>query len=200
MGAGAVAVYRSEVELSIPMQEQAFAAFVEANRERAVRLAFRLLGGDRAAAEDVAQNALLRAHGGLARFRGDATLDTWFYRILLREIQRHRRWRAVRRLWSGDAARAPEPVDERAPGDPLLRRRIVDALERLSDAQRQAFVLVHLEGVSIADAAAVMGRATGTVKSHLHRALESLRRDLAGARDDDAKPTERTEESGESLP
>lgn len=160
-----------------PMEAAAFAAFVEARRERAVRLAYRLLAGDQAAAEDVAQNAFLRAHGALARFRGDASIDTWFFRILVREVQRYRRWRSLR-AWVG-LERAPEPSHTRAPGDPGLRARIVAALERLSPAQREVFVLVHLEEQSVAEAAAVLGKAIGTVKSHLHRALEALRRELA---------------------
>jgi RNA polymerase sigma-70 factor (ECF subfamily) len=168
------------------MDARAFAAFVESRRERALRTAFRLLGGDEAAAQDVAQNAFVRAHRGLASFRGESSLDTWFFRILVREAQRHRRWQAVRRLFAGDPSEAPEPVDPRPVGDPALRRRIARALERLPRGQREAFVLVHLEEQTIVEAAAVLGKAVGTVKSHLHRALASLRRELAdlGAKKD----------------
>lgn len=155
-----------------------FAAFVDARRDGAFRLAFRLLGGDRAAAEDVAQNAFLRAHRALARFRGESAIDTWFYRIVVREVQRHRRWRAVRRLWSAPVDDVREPADESPPGDAWLRRRIAAALERLSRTQREVFVLVHVEGHSVTDVAAILGKAVGTVKSHLHRALSSLRDDL----------------------
>src|SRR5688572_15882543 len=97
-----------------------FAAFVEAHGNRAVRLAYRLLGADRAAAEDVAQEAFARAHGAFAEFRGDSAIDTWFFRILVREAQRHRRWLRVRRLWGGDAASAPEPADQRPRADPWV--------------------------------------------------------------------------------
>ena len=162
-----------------PMETAAFAAFVEARRERAVRVAYRMLAGDQDAAEDVAQNAFLRAHRALAGFRGESSLDTWFYRILVREVQRHRRWRGLRQIFVGGAEQAPEPADERATADPGLRRRIRDALERLSPAQREVFVLIHLEEQSVAETAAVLGKAIGTVKSHLHRALESLRHELA---------------------
>lgn len=156
-----------------------FPAFVESRRERTVRLAFRLLGGDQTAAEDVAQNAFLRAHRALASFREESSLDTWFYRIVVREADRHRRWRAVRRLWNGDPEDAPEPIDDRETGDPVLRRRIAAALRQLSPLQRRTFVLVHLEGFTVVETAAILGRAVGTVKSHLHRALDRLRADLA---------------------
>jgi len=162
-----------------PMEAEAFAAFVEARRERAVRVAYRMLAGDEAAAEDVAQNAFLRAYRALAGFRGESSIDTWFYRILVREVQRHRRWQAVRQLFGGDAEHAQPQADARAIGDPGLRRRIGLALARLTPAQREAFVLIHLEELTVAETAAVLGKAIGTVKSHLHRALESLRHELA---------------------
>jgi RNA polymerase sigma-70 factor (ECF subfamily) len=164
---------------SLAFSTTAFDALVARRRDDAVRVAYRLLDGDQAGAEDVAQNAFLRAYRALPGFRGDARLDTWFYRILVREAQRHRRWRAVRHLWTREDTAVPEPVDERPAGDPGLRRRITAALARLSSAQREVFVLVHLEGFTTVEAAEILGKATGTVKSHLHRALETLRRELA---------------------
>jgi len=162
-----------------PVSTAVFDEFVAAHRDEAVRLAYRLAGGDQAAAEDIAQNAFLRAYRALRGFRGEARLDTWFYRILVREGHRHRRWQAVRRLWAGDPHPAPEPADPRASAEPGLRRRIVAALAGLTHAQREAFVLVHLEGFSVTETAEILGKAPGTVKSHLHRALASLRRALA---------------------
>lgn len=158
--------------------ELRFAAFVDAHRERARRLAWRLVGGDDAAADDVAQEAFVRAWLGLARFRGDASLGTWFYRILVRQAAQHRRWRGLRELWGGlgnpDAA-DPRP---RPDGDPALRARIQAALAGLPRGQREAFVLVHLEEFTVAETAEILGKAVGTVKSHLHRALTALRREL----------------------
>ena len=68
-------------------REERFRAPVGLHQERAVGLAWRLLGGDRSAAEDVAQDAFLRAYRGLSRFREESTLDTWFYRILVQRLQ-----------------------------------------------------------------------------------------------------------------
>jgi len=159
--------------------ELRFAAFVETHRERARRVAWRLVGGDDAAAEDVAQDAFVRAWLGLPRFRGEASLGTWFYRILVRQAAQHRRWRRLRELWGGlgtpDAA-DPRP---RAGGDPALRARIEAALARLPQGQREVFVLVHLEEFTVSETAEILGKAVGTVKSHLHRALAALRRELA---------------------
>jgi RNA polymerase sigma-70 factor (ECF subfamily) len=159
--------------------EHRFDTFVREHRDRAIGLAWRLLDGDKAAAEDVVQEAFVRAYRGLGRFREEASLSTWFYRILVNEAQRHRRWRWVRERFGGELpADAPDPRGEAA-GDPHLRRRVADALGALPRGQREAFVLVHLEGFTVRDTARITGRAEGTIKSHLHRALASLRGRLA---------------------
>jgi RNA polymerase sigma-70 factor, ECF subfamily len=163
--------------------DERFSAFVGTHRERARRLAYRLVGGDEAAADDVAQEAFVRAYAALDRFREDAMLSTWFYRILVRQAQSYRRWRAVRDAWTGlwsGEARDPAPVPA---GDPGLRRRIGTALAALTRSQREPFILVHLEGFTVREAAAVLRKPEGTVKSHLHRALRALRTELADLRE-----------------
>lgn len=157
--------------------DERFAVFAMEHQDRALRLALRLLAGDRAAAEDVVQDAFIRAQRGLGDFRGEARISTWFDRILIREVYRHfrrpwRRWLAGED--PGDHARPTPPPG----GDPLLRGRIEAALERLSVNQRTVFVLVHLEGHTVFETAALLGRSPGTVKSHLHRALTRLRSEL----------------------
>ena len=81
--------------------EQRFSAFVATHRDRARRVAWRLLGGDESAAEDVAQDVFVKAYRALGRFREDSKLETWFYRILVRQAHNHRRWRALRRRRRG---------------------------------------------------------------------------------------------------
>ena len=174
-----IAADRIAIGPAVAISSDPFTAFVQTRREQAVRVAYRLVGGDRAAAEDIAQNAFLRAHRALPRFRGTSTLDTWFYRILVREAHRYRRRRLLRQLFGSEPAEKFEPIDPRPEGDPLLRRRITEAMSKLSPAQREAFVLVHLEDISLAECASILGKAVGTVKSHLHRALETLRHELA---------------------
>lgn len=160
-----------------------FVRFVAANRERARRMAWRLVGGDDAAADDVTQDALVAAYAGLDRFRDEAALSTWFHRILVRQARAHRRWRAVRVLWGGLGGEgpedAPEPTAATAQRDPFLQRRIAQALDRLPRGQREVFVLVHFEGFTVVETAQVLAKAEGTVKSHLQRALQALRAELA---------------------
>ncbi len=159
-----------------------FQAFVASHRARAVRMAWRLVGGDAGAAEDVVQDSFLNAYKALPGFRGDASLETWFYRILVRRAANHRRWRGLRTFWNtpyeADVADPrPDPI-----GDLGLRRRIELALDGLTRRQREAFVLVHLEGWTVREAAELMGSPVGTVKSHLHRALLKLRQELGDLR------------------
>ena len=163
--------------------ERRFTAFVVTHRDRARRVAWRLIGGDEAAAEDVAQEAFVKAYRALGRFREDSRLETWFYRILVRQAHNHRRWSAVRQRWSGGSEEDLADPSAPAPGDPGLRRRIGEALGRLTRRQREAFVLVHLEGFTVSESATLLGKPTGTVKSHLHRALRTLRTELADLQD-----------------
>ena len=157
----------------------AFARFVAAHRDRALRLAWRLAGGDGDAAEDITQDALVRAWRGLDGFRSEAAFGTWFYRILVRQAANHRRWRGLRERFGGwGEADAADPRAE-APGDPAVRARIAKALDALPRGQREVFVLVHLEQFTVSETAAILHKADGTVKSHLARALRALRSALA---------------------
>lgn len=158
-------------------REQLFRAFVTSHRERAVRLAWRLTGGDAAAAEDVVQDAFYKVYKALAQFREESTLATWYYTVLVRQAHKHRRWRAVRERWSH--LWKPERSNPGEPPDPGLRRRIARALDHLPRGQREAFVLVHLEGFTVSEAAELLKKSPGTVKSHLHRGLQTLRTALA---------------------
>jgi len=169
------------VELEL---EQRFRLFVASHRERARRLAWRLVGGDDAAAEDVIQDAFIKAYRALGRFREEASLATWFYRIVVHQAHDYCRWRTVRETWSALWYGKLPSSSEQESGDPLLRRRIANALAQLSHNQREAFVLVHLEGFSVREAAACMDKPEGTVKSHLHRALLTLRSELADLAED----------------
>ena len=158
-------------------REVLFERLVADHQDRALRLALRFVSGDRAAAEDIVQEAFIRAHRGLSKFRGDAKLSTWFDRILIREAYRHHR-RPWRRWLQGES---PELHLEQAPGaegDPWLRSRVESALKALSTNQRLVFVLVHVEGHTVSEVADLMQRSPGTVKSHLHRALTALRKEL----------------------
>ena len=165
-------------------RQSAFRRFIETEQRHAVTLAWRLLGRDMAQAEDVAQRAFLKAWGGLHKFRDDAQIRTWFHRILINEVRSYQRWRLIRRRLWAPASAADRIGKEAAEGDFALRERINSAVAMLTPAQREVFVLVRLQGLTIHEAATIIGRAQGTIKSHLHRALEHLRTELADLHED----------------
>lgn len=160
------------------ISEEEFSTFFSSNIDRSHRLAWRLLGGDDTAAEDVVQDAFVRAFRSLSSFRGDSSIDTWFYRILVRTAQNQNRWQWLRlRRNAGEIDPEDQPDADRG-DDTLLKRRLNRAVARLGRNQRDAFVLVHLEGFTVNDTATLLGKAEGTIKSHLHRALTKLRAEL----------------------
>ena len=129
-----------------------------------------LVLGDRAAAEDVAQDAYVRAFRSWDRFDG-ADVRGWLYTIALRlafnEQRRHRRWlAAIRRI---------EPRPWPGPSDPDLWA----ALSRLDIRTRAALLLNAVDGYSQREIAAMLAVPEGTVASWLSRARAALRADLA---------------------
>lgn len=156
-------------------------ALVRAHRDRAVSLAWRLTG-DRDAAEDIAQEALVRALSTLSRFRGDAAFATWLFRIVVNEARTHargacrrqRRWERQRDADQARCVEAPDPGDTRA--EPL-----VDLMQLLPASQREALALFYLRELPVEDIARVQGAQAGTVRARLCRGRERLR-DLARER------------------
>ncbi|MDP3722862.1 MAG: RNA polymerase sigma factor [Candidatus Omnitrophota bacterium] len=175
-------------------QPDRYAELVDRYQGRAIRLAFSLLGNDDDARE-TSQEAFLKAYRSLGRFRGEAAFSTWLFRIVINECRS--RWRrrarepvATARIGGSPAADEESEgslfVDPEDPGaDPAeqlaqreLARRLSREIARLPMQQRIAFVSHHLHGCSLEETAAVMRRRVGTVKSHLFRATERLRRTL----------------------
>ncbi len=160
----------------------AFDDLVLRHREAVYRLAYRLVGRH-AEADDLCQDAFLRAYRGLRGFRGDARFSTWLTRIVMNLALNARR---------GSARRAAVPLEEAADrpaaaGDGLrsaLRREVRRAVGTLPPRQRQVLVLKVYEGLKFAEIAALAGMTVGTAKATFFQAVRGLRRrlvDLRGA-------------------
>lgn len=153
------------------------AAWQELYRDRydaTVRLAG-LLVGDFRLGEEIAQDAFARLFESLADVKDPAAYLRGTVVNLCRRRIRHAV--VVRRWWS--AASTGRPVAEADPGEHLAQRSAVQAaLRRLPARQREAVVLRYYAGLSDAETAGVMGLSAGTVKTHLHRAMASLARDV----------------------
>lgn len=114
---------------------------------------------------------------GLPGFREEASVSTYLYRIAVHAGIRIRRARSRERSLEGlpeSAAPASPSAEDPADRDALLAR-VREAVLALPDQQRAVFILRHYEGKSVAEAAAILALAPGTVKAHLHQAVAGLR-------------------------
>ena len=150
----------------------AFAGVVDHYDHRLRALAFRLLG-DRDRMDDVLQEVYVKAFRSLPRFKGDAALGTWLYRITYNACMDDlRRQPALAPAGYEDTIADPAA----GPADVAVRRQdLAAALGRLPPDQRTAVLLVDAYGLGYADAAEVLGVAAGTVGSRVSRGRAALR-------------------------
>jgi RNA polymerase sigma-70 factor, ECF subfamily len=126
---------------------------------------------DRALAEDVTQEAFLRAYRFLKSFRGDAKFTSWLFRIT-----RNCAMDAIRARTVHLEKEPPPPV---GPTDPQARLELQTALAAVSEEHREPFLLIEVFGLSYQEAADVLHVRVGTVKSRMHRARLAMMGALA---------------------
>ena len=179
--------------------DAAFEALVERYQARVFRLACRLTSDTDA--PDVLQETFLQVYRHLPSFRGESQFGTWLYRIASNAALMHRRACARRPAESLDMflprfdalgmhAATPAELQVGARADELLDRKFLagkarEAVARLPDLYRDAFVLRDLEEMSTADVARALGVEPATVRQRVHRARLMLRgylSDLAGVK------------------
>ncbi len=161
-------------------EREAFDRLVERYQRDVYRLCYRYLN-DHEDANDLAQEAFLKAWRAIGRFRGDSAFSTWLYRIAVNACLNHR------------ASRRP-PAQELPDGLPDPRggadagvfsqdeaRRVRAAVSRLPEKQRATLILKVYHELTHDEVAEVLGATVGTVKSNLFHALGNLRRLLAEA-------------------
>lgn len=150
-------------------------------------LALRLLR-DRQLAEDITQEALVKAWLGLRSFRGDARFSTWVFRIVhnactdaLRQRSRQPLLATVAEDGEGSVEVAdPGPSPEEQVAERDGRARILAAVDALPIQWRAVIVLRDVHGLSYEEIAVITGAHLGTVKSRLHRARTAVRQSLEG--------------------
>jgi len=145
-------------------------------------------------AEEVTQDAFIRAHRGLSSFRGESAFSTWLYQIAT-NLARNRYWYWWRRKRdksvSLDAPVSADstttlaemiPAEVETPGDITVNRefvrRIGSGMERLGAKHREILILRNIKNQSYEEIAKILGISIGTVKSRIARARESLRSKL----------------------
>ena len=159
--------------------EDAFASLVDAYKDLVFGVISQVVS-DRTRVEDLAQEAFLKVHKGLPRFRGDAKLSTWIYRIV-RNVCADAATRQPPRLASlderdekGRLLREPA-VDDAAFGVLERRDRLEKAIARLSVEQRFLISAHYFAGLQYQELADILNMPVGTVKTTLHRAKQRLR-------------------------
>jgi len=177
------------VRFALQRDGAAFRVIMQRHNQRLYRVA-RAIVHDESEAEDVVQEAYVRAFGSLGQFRGDSTLGTWLTRITLNEaLGRVRRQRPMVDLEVLDAHAAASkivafplmPADsnpERTVAHRQIRQLIERAIDGLPEIFRVVFVMRDVQDMSVEETADLLGLPAATVKTRLHRARRQLRRML----------------------
>ena len=166
----------------------AFQLLVEQHRSMVYRVAYQFAGNHHDA-EDIAQEVFIKVYRSLDRFRRDAQLSSWMYRIVMNACIDHRR----RHSPAGAAPFGEEaehkmlntPEETPGPEDRAYAGELGQVLEaeigKLPKGQRIVFVMRHHQGLKLSEIAVSLGLAEGTVKRQLHAAVHRLRQALSDA-------------------
>jgi RNA polymerase sigma-70 factor (ECF subfamily) len=135
---------------------------------------------DHAAVDDLVQDVFVKILSKMGKFRGEASLKTWIYRLAVNHIidvnRRHKWWR-----WLGMETVESHPSEDN-PGRDIehdeTSRLLRTALDGLSERHRSVIVLHYFESLPVGEIAAVLGITPGTVKSRLHYARNRLAQEL----------------------
>ena len=137
-------------------------------------------GRDETEAEDVLQTAYLKVVSGKAHFEGRSSFRTWFFGVVRRTAQEARR--RVRTHDNRTLRIVPETIRDEKVGDPTgameredSTRRLLQAMDGLSERQREVLHLVFYQDLTIAEAAGVMGVSLGSARTHYERGKDRLR-------------------------
>lgn len=171
---------RAAVQRVLAGDAEAFGEVVERWQGPLVNLAHRFCR-DPGLAEELAQDAFVRAWRALPRWRGEGRFSTWLFAVAL-NVYRSRLRRLRRPEVPLDAV--GDLADRRSPAGELEERERADLVRRavlaLPEKYRDALVVFYFHEMDVAEAALTLGLPPGTVKAQLHRGREILRRKLAG--------------------
>jgi len=154
-------------------------AFYARYQRRVFGLIARICGAQEA--EELTQEVFLRAFRAIDRFRGDAQLSTWMYRLAVNAALSHAgrtMARDKKRRVVTDEEMAQLPAPAAGEGDPRLRQHLERALGELPAGYRAVIVLHDVEGLQHDEIAEILGCRVGTSKSQLHKARAQMRKKL----------------------
>ncbi|RWC50019.1 MAG: RNA polymerase sigma factor [Mesorhizobium sp.] len=172
------------VRRALARDGDAFRTIIKTHNQRLYRIARGIVRND-SEAEDIVQEAYVRAFANLDAFRGDSSLATWLSRIVINEalgrLRKRRKTVALPENPQAEIIRFPlNPSDD--PERTMAQRQILQLVERatdsLPDVYRTVFVARVIEGLSIEETADLLGVRPQTVKTRLHRARALVRKAL----------------------
>ena len=154
----------------------AFEQLYRSHCDRIYALCWRMCGGDRALAEDMVQEAFVRAWNKLDLFRGDSKFGTWLHRLTVNVVLSDRRIRVKRLQRERELV---DDVERTLVGDrdvfAGLRNDLEAAIAGLPERARTVLVLYDIEGYQHNEIAEMTGMAVGSSKAQLHRARKLVR-------------------------
>ena len=179
---------RDDAALILAVRErddrEAFAELVRRHQSRVRAVLLRMVRGDAALADDLAQETFVLAWRNLRHFRFEARFSTWLYRIAFNAWQTEaRRKREV--LLDGDLDLESVAIDESVADMPdiVSRMDLERAMESLSDGERAAIAACYYADLTHEEAAQALGIPVGTVKTHVLRGKAKLRARLVPEED-----------------
>ena len=156
-----------------------FESFVRETTGRARFFARMLSAGDDALADDLVQRAYLAGLRNVNKHPCNQLSWSWLRTVLLNERRKRYRWAMVRERALPFLRTHTRTEVGKSEQDIPLKEKLKLALQALSQKQREVFILVYFEQMTLKEAAETLSIAEGTAKSHLHRALVQLRTDLS---------------------
>ncbi|WP_263375482.1 RNA polymerase sigma factor [Granulicella aggregans] len=183
-------IYEGSTQVSFISELDDIDSLVRLYRPRVLRyVAFSI--GDQDIAETITQDCFLKAYNGRASFRGDSAVSTWLFSIannLIRDQLRTKKFQFWRKAAAtsldvtemasflpseGSSAEARILAQEKA-------KQVASVVEKLSTNQRRVFILRFSEELDVAEIAEVTGMPVNTVKTHLRRAITTVRAKVGG--------------------
>jgi RNA polymerase sigma-70 factor (ECF subfamily) len=156
-----------------------FEALVLEYQDRLYRFALRLSGNTHDA-EEIAQDAFIRAYGALQGYGPERiralTIRPWLYQITLNVWKNRVRRKQLPRMELVDEIASRGDGPEREAETAVRKEAVTEALAALPARFREAVVLRHIEELSYSEIAAVLDQPVGTVKANVHRGIDALRR------------------------
>ncbi|ANX00898.1 RNA polymerase subunit sigma-24 [Thermoclostridium stercorarium subsp. leptospartum DSM 9219] len=175
------------IELSVGGDVEAFETLIQSHQKKVYNIALRMTGNPEDA-QELAQEAIVRAFTSIGKFRGDSSFSTWLYRITINvctDFLRKRNKVTLISMEQGAASNDNQQglqIEEESPGpDELaekkqLKKLVRDAMDALSEEHRQVLILRDILKLSYKEIANTLKVNEGTIKSRINRARAGLKK------------------------